>query len=293
MWYNYSYYDGLMQSGGYTMSKTGFIGFGNMGGTMLKALLRAGSISENKVIVFTRTREKLKELVTNYPELEVASNLSELGPKCERVFICTSTREVKPVLIELAVSLPENAHVISITGTIEMRCLESRYNGPITKIMPTMISEVGEGVTLVCHDSRVRPEDKEFIHTAFGKIGKVKEMREDQLDLAADLTSCGPAFFASILRNFTDAAGKHGDFNEDELKELIFPTCYGTAKLLMEKKGDFDDLISRVATKGGISEEGVKILDKKLPGTFDELLTVTLDKRQKTKKMMRQQYGLE
>jgi pyrroline-5-carboxylate reductase len=275
------------------MGKIGFIGFGNMGGTMLKALLKVGSIPEDKVIVFTRTREKLKNFVADYPKVEVARGLSDLGLKCERVFICTGTREVKQVLTELVRYLPENAHVISITGTIEVRCLESIFGGRITKIMPTMVSEVGEGVTLVCHNTKALPEDKEFIRLAFGKIGRVKEISEDQFDLAADLTSCAPAFFAAILHNFAKIAMQHGDFDANELKDLILPTCYGTTKLLMERKIDYEDLISRVATKGGISEEGVKVLNSHLPETFDELLSVTLEKRRMAKKIVREQYGVD
>jgi hypothetical protein len=48
-----------------------------------------------------------------------------------------------------------------------------------------------------------------------------------------------------------------------------------------------------VATRGGITEEGIKVLDHGLPDIFDEMLTVTLSKRRKTKKLMREQYGLE
>jgi pyrroline-5-carboxylate reductase len=275
------------------MNKIGFVGFGNMGGTMLNALLKSGAIPEDRIIVFTRTREKLKNFLSSYKKVEVAKSLSDLGSKCKYVFICTSTKEVKPVLTELVRFLPEDAYVISIAGTIEIKCLESIFKGRISKIMPTMICEVGEGVTLVCHNSKVLPEDKEFINTTFGNISRVKEIGENQFDLGADLTSCSPAFYAAILENLVETARKHGDFNEDDLKSLVLSTCYGTVKLLMTGNADFGKLILRVATKGGISEEGVKILNNRLPKVFDELLTVTLDKRQKTKKLMREQYGLE
>ena len=275
------------------MKKIAFVGYGNMGGTMLNVLLKAKAILEDKVIVFTRTEEKLKNFVSLYKTVEVAKSLSDLGMKCDRVFVCTGTKEVKAVLTELARFLSEDAHVISITGTIEIKCLESIYKGKISKIMPTIIYEVGEGVTLVCHNSKVLPQDKEFIETIFNRISKVKEINENQWDLGADLTSCAPAFYAAILENLVKTAKKHGDFTVDELKSLVLPTCYGTAKLLMNGNTDFQDLIARVATKGGISEEGVKVLNDQLPMVFDKLLTVTLDKRQKTKKLMSVQYGLE
>jgi pyrroline-5-carboxylate reductase len=274
------------------MGKTGFVGFGNMGGTMVRALLKAEAITEGQTIIFTRTREKLKEFVRDYPQVEIAQDIHELGPKCSRVFICTGTRELKSVLTQLVKYLPADTHVITIAGTIETKCLESIFPGKITKIMPTMISEVGEGVTLVCHNSRTLAEDREFIRAAFSKVGKVKEIGEDRWDLTADLTSCAPAFYAAILRALVEAAGKHGDFSADELRELILPTCYGTAKMLMEKESDFNDLIARVATKGGIAEEGTKVLDSRLPEIFDQLLTVTLAKRQETKQLMREQFGV-
>jgi pyrroline-5-carboxylate reductase len=275
------------------MGKIGFVGYGNMGGTMVRALLKAKAIPEGQVIVFTRTREKLKDLVEKYPGVEIAVNLYDLGSKCERVFICTGTGEVKTVLTQLVTYLPKDAHVISIAGTIEIECLESIFHGRITKIMPTMISEVGEGVTLVCHNDLILPADRDFIRTTFSKIGGVKEIRQDQFDLAADLTSCAPAFYAAILRSFVAVAVKHGDFKVEELEDLILSTCYGTTKLLKETKVDFNTLISRVATKGGISEEGVRVLDSQLPATLDKLLTVTLYKRQKTKRLMWEQFAVD
>jgi pyrroline-5-carboxylate reductase len=275
------------------MNKIGFIGYGNMGGTLLRALLGAGALPAAQVIVFTRTSAKLKDLNIAYPAVAVARSLPELASQCDRVFICTGTREVQPVLTELAGHLPTGAHIISIAGTIEIRCLESIFKGKITQLMPTLIAEVGEGLTLVRHNARVLPADKAFLEVALSKIGRVREIREDRFDLAADLTSCAPAFFADILRAFVAAARRHGDFTDAELREMIIPTCYGTAKLLMDQNIEFDGLISRVATKGGITEEGIRILDRSLPAAFDELLTVTLAKRLKSKKLQRRQFGLE
>jgi len=74
--------------------------------------------------------------------------------------------------------------------------------------MPTQIAEIREGVTLVCHNSKILSRDKKFINTAFGKIGQVKEIKETQIDLASDLSSCAPAFYAAILNNFANAGAE-------------------------------------------------------------------------------------
>jgi len=41
----------------------------------------------------------------------------------------------------------------------------------------------------------------------------------------------------------------------------------------------FEDIIEKVATKGGITEEGVKVLESYLPKIFDEVFEKTLEKR--------------
>ncbi|MDR1325232.1 MAG: hypothetical protein LBK00_04265 [Treponema sp.] len=42
----------------------------------------------------------------------------------------------------------------------------------------------------------------------------------------------------------------------------------------------FEELINRVATKGGITEEGTKIIGGKLPGIINEVFEKTLEKRE-------------
>jgi pyrroline-5-carboxylate reductase len=49
---------------------------------------------------------------------------------------------------------------------------------------------------------------------------------------------------------------------------------------------NFEEVINRVATKGGITEEGVKVLRAGLPEIFDELFQQTLNKRNKTAEMI-------
>ena len=189
--------------------------------------------------------------------------------------------------------LAPKIHVITITGVIEIECIESVFPGRVTKIMPTQIAEVGEGVTLVGHNAKALPADRAFIQDAFSKIGLVKEMPESQLDLAADLSGCAPAFYTAILKNLVEVTHRHGDLSEKEIKEISLATLYGTAKLLLEKDVDFAGFIARVATPGGITEEGVKILDKALPPVFDEMLSVTLEKRKQVKARMRAQFGVK
>jgi pyrroline-5-carboxylate reductase len=69
-------------------------------------------------------------------------------------------------------------------------------------------------------------------------------------------------FIGAIFKIIADEAGKHTAMNKNSIIKMIIETMYGTGKLLLEKGISFDNLISRVATKGGITEEGTKIIMK-------------------------------
>jgi pyrroline-5-carboxylate reductase len=78
-----------------------------------------------------------------------------------------------------------------------------------------------------------------------------------------------------------EAGLRHTDrFGRDEITEMVLQTMYGTSRLILEKKMDFRDVITRVATRGGITEEGVKVIEKGLPQVFDEMLDQCMRKRE-------------
>jgi pyrroline-5-carboxylate reductase len=51
---------------------------------------------------------------------------------------------------------------------------------------------------------------------------------------------------------------------------------------MLEKNFSFEQVVSRVATKGGITEEGTKVLHEQLPEVMDKLFERTLEKRRQT-----------
>lgn len=63
----------------------------------------------------------------------------------------------------------------------------------------------------------------------------------------------------------------------------------GTSKLLVEEDYTFSGLIERVATKGGITAEGIELSEEQLPQFFDELLDRTQTKYASSKKEIQAQ----
>jgi pyrroline-5-carboxylate reductase len=273
------------------MDKVGFIGYGHMGSVILKGLLSTTGIEPGQVIISTRTRNKLDELKSIHPDIEIAENNREVAQKSSTLFLCIGTYQVKSVLMEIRDVLHNEMHLVTISGGLEIASVERIFDGPITKVIPTIISEVQEGVTLVSHNAKVSQAGKAYLFQLFSKIGEVKVIPEHQFEMGADFTSCAPGLLASICEQFVQAGVRESDFTYAEASEMFLHTLYGTAKLLLQNKEDFKALTRRVATKGGATEGGVSVLEANLPEVFEKVFAVTLQRHEARKQITRQQFG--
>jgi len=272
------------------MKKIGFIGYGSMGSVILNGFLDSGILKPFNLTVSTRTKSKLAEFEKIYPEVEIADNNVQTAQHSDIIFIFTGTSEVKQVIEEINNYLSQETHLIYISAALGIDRVGSIFDGKITKVIPSITSEVREGFSLICHQESVTAEESEFVNELFRSIGDVKIVDEADLDVGADITSCSPAFIAKIFQEFSIEASKNSNFSREETEEMIISTLYGTSKLLYEKGYGIENLISAVATKGGITEEGIKVLGTELPELFSELFKTTIKKHQHIHRELEEQY---
>lgn len=273
------------------MNKFGFIGYGNMGSTLIDGFLSSGALVPGEVIVSSRTEAGLSPLLEKWPETSVTGDNRRVARESRTLFICVKPLDVRPVLEEIKGVLSDDTHLVSIAACVTISNLEIMFGGKITKVIPSVISQVKKGVSLFCHNSKVDNEGAGKIERLFESIGKVVLIDEDQFEVAADLTSCAPGMIAAIFQNFVEAGLRHSRLSRELAQDMVISTLFGTAKLLMEQELGFPELISRVATRGGITEEAVKLLNDGLPGLFDEVFSRTLRKHESVKSMVRDQMG--
>jgi pyrroline-5-carboxylate reductase len=269
------------------MAKIGFIGYGSMGSMIIEGFLSSKVLKPDEIIISTRTTSKLEKIKKEYPPIEITNDNAYLSGKCDKIFLFVGTSAVKEVIDEIKGELSENSHITYIAAALTVSTLESIFPGKITKVIPSLTSEVKEGVSLVYHNKKITKEDAEFVNNLFNSISQVNIIKEEDFEVGTNLTSCSPAFIALIFMKFAEAGVKYSNLTKEESNDMVIKTLYGTAKLLQDGNMNFQEVISRVATKGGITEEGVKILENKLPAIFDELFKTTLDKHKKIKKDFR------
>ena len=260
----------------------GFVGYGSMGAVLVDGLLECGAIAEDEIIVTNRALSKLDRLKEAHPGVRVVGSCEEVA-SADVIFLCTRTGDVKCVLEEMSSFIGPKAHIVSINGGLQIKNLERLFPGKITKAIPSMTMASGHGVTLVCHNSAVDPSSALTIEGLFRRVGSVQIVKEDQFEVAADLTSCAPAFIAAMAQRFAEAGSRRSDLDDDSVRRMVVETLLGTALTLSTGEVSFDELRSRVATKGGITEQGLAVLDRELPRVFDLVLEATLSMHEEVK----------
>jgi len=271
------------------MKKTGFIGYGSMGRMLINGFLKSGILSPKETVISNRTMAKIENLAQEWQGITLTTDNRKAAGESDLLFICVRPLDVLPVLREIKSDLKGSTHLVSIAGCVTINDIESQFPGQVTKVIPSVTSEVGEGISLVCHNPKVTGYGIEGIEKLLGAISRVVHVRENDFEVAADFTSCAPGMIAAIFDCFVRAGLKHTEIESDAAQKLIIATLFGTAKVMTEKGIGFSGLIERVATKGGITEEGVKVLNNHLPAVFDEVFFKTLSKHGVVKEMIKKQ----
>ncbi len=245
---------------------------------IVRGLLDKKFLEPEDVRVSTRHPAALTSLFEKYPSVQVAENNCTLVRQCSRVLLCTKPLDTIRVLSEISGDLQEDTHLVSIAACLPMEQIARFFPGPVTRVVPSLTGEMSSGVTLLCHNAAVTQSAAKETDDLFRALGNVVVIDEENIDVATDLTSCGPALIAVLIDEFARAAVRHSTLSEEQAHLLAVSTLSGTARLLDEQGYPVETILRRVATPGGITEEGVKQLQSDMPRVYDTLIQRTLAK---------------
>lgn len=264
------------------MNNIGIIGYGSIGSMFTNGFIKKKLFSPSQISVFEMSKDKIDEIKKKWPEINICDSNKALAAQCDQIFICVKPNDTISVFKEIQNELNGDTHIISVAAGVTISSIEKIYSGKITRVIPSFASEIYEGVSLVCHNKDVSYAEAKSIEKILSEISLVKRIKEEDFPVATDLTSCMPGFIAYIFEAFFETGVKHSGLTKEEAEEMVITTLYGTSKLLYDRQIGFNEVIKRVATKGGITEVGINVLKESLPNTFDEVLKKTLEKFEKT-----------
>ena len=110
-------------------------------------------------------------------------------------------------------------------------------------------------------------------------IGNVIELPENEMGMGSELVSCMPGFIASVFDVICQSAMAHTSIPQEQVIKMVLDTLCSTGELMVQKEMSFEDVVNRVATPGGITEVGTRVIYDGFPDIADEMFENTLAKR--------------
>lgn len=244
------------------MIKLGIIGCGNMGGAMLRQMLKAGILTPEEVLVSDKNpglRTQLKnDLGVNvtYQNAEAAA--------ANMLLLAVKPQFIQAVGAEIAGAANPNALIISIVAGYDLfmlhRLLENE-TAHIIRVMPNTPAMVGEGVMAACRGEFVTDAEWAFGMKLLSCMGMAEEVPERLMDAVTGLSGSSPAFVFLFLEAMADA-GVRGGLPRATAQRFAAQTILGSAKLALETGLHPGQLKDMVTSPAGTTIEGVAALEK-------------------------------
>jgi len=257
------------------MMKVGFIGTGSMGSILIEAFITSGALAADQIMAANRSHAKAAHLACLYPGLCAATDNREIAKNCDIIFICVKPHEYKQVIEAIQPFVVSEQTVVSITSPVLIKLLEDHLPCKIAKVIPSITNYALSGASLFMYSDRMQTSDRERLEELFRHISTPHHIDERHARIASDLSSCGPAFLCYFLERFVDAAMAMTGLSRDEASRLASDMLLGTARLLNDKGFTFSSLQKRVCVPGGITHEGLKVMQAHLDGMFEQLIHTT------------------
>ncbi|MGF9963235.1 late competence protein ComER [Bacillus rhizoplanae] len=269
----------------------GIIGTGNMGNILIDACIEARAVKPSCLTIINRTFAKAYHIKEKYPSIHIAKTIQEVIERSELIFICVKPFDIYPILTKHASILTNDKCLVSITSPISTVQLETIVSCHVARIIPSITNRALAGVSLCTFGKNCSQEWQTLLLKLVQKISKPVVIEENITRVASDIASCGPAFFSYLLQRFIDATVEETNITREEATILTSEMIIGMGKLLEKQIFTLPTLQEKVCVKGGITGEGIRVLEEHVGDMFNKVLKRTHEKYEEDIKHVEQQYN--
>ena len=238
--------------------KLGFIGAGEMGGSIIRGFLKAG-LSTQDLLVSVRSAESAQKLSAEWG-INVSNENVRVMQEAQCLFLAVKPNQMSVVLQELAQSgsAPKPLVSMALGWTIE-KIQQFVPNWSVVRIMPNTPLAIGQGVTLFEFSKEVCDSCKKDILHLFETIGIAVEVPGTVFDVTTALSGSGPAFVYAFIDALTQAAVHQGVAPQMAV-QLAVQTVIGAAYMVQREGISPAALAQKVSTPGGCTAAGMDVL---------------------------------
>ena len=257
--------------------KVAIIGTGNMGSILLEAWREAGAVPEGSFYITNRTEAKAKALKARFPGIHTGSARVSAA-SADIIFLCVKPHDIPGVIQDIHPVLREEQCLVSITSPVSVSQLESAVPCACARLIPSITNRALAGVSLLTFGEHCPEEWQNKITELASAFSEPVRIENEVTRAASDIVSCGPAFFSYLARAFIDGAVRKTSIDEETAVILTENMLTGLGELLRKEIYTLPALQEKVCVKGGITGEGIKVLEEGTGDMFARLFQATQEK---------------
>ena len=237
--------------------KYGFIGCGNMGGAVARALSRS-----SKDILVSDRSGKAAALAA---ELGIMyGDNARIAAECDRIFLCVKPHMMKDVLLPLQEMLAKRKPLLITMAaglTVEQIQAFAGTALPVIRMMPNTPTAIGKGVIQYCCNDLVQAAVLADWLSDMGPCGLLDELEERLIDAASAISGSGPAYMYVFLEALADGAVACG-IPRAKAMDYAAMTMVGAAELFLQTHTHPGALKDAVCSPGGSTIAGIRALEQ-------------------------------
>jgi pyrroline-5-carboxylate reductase len=245
-----------------TLPLIAIIGTGNMGESLLSGLIASGH-SPDKIYACDPNEERLQTIRdklgihTSHDNLVAIENASI-------VLFAVKPQQLKEVMQSVrSLILSNQPLVISIAAGVLTSTIRSWLKGdvPIVRAMPNLPALIQTGATALYADETVDSAKRNIAESVLRSVGITVWVHNGaQMDVVTALSGSGPAYFFYMMDALEEAGIALG-LAPEAARLLTIQTAFGATRLALESPETLKTLRLQVTSKGGTTEEGIRVLE--------------------------------
>lgn len=242
--------------------KFGFIGTGNMGAALARALRK--TVPGHEVLLSNRTAVKAQTLAAEL-NCRAADNKTVAG-QAKYVFLGVKPQMMQEMLDGIKETLSARTDrfvLVTMAAGIKIDSINEMLGAkyPVIRIMPNTPVAIGEGVVLYSASEDVFMDEITDFSNCMRNVGILDRLDENLIDAACAVSGCGPAFVYMFAQALADGAVECG-LPRAKAARYAAQTLIGSARLILESEKHPEQLKDEVCSPGGTTIAGVHALEK-------------------------------
>lgn len=239
----------------------GFIGAGNLAGSLIAGLIATGFPAAR--LWAADPQSAARDSVRDRFGINVVRDNVDLLEHAQVVILSVKPQAMHMVCNDIsAVVKTRNPLIISVAAGIRCDAL-FRWLGtpvPLIRSMPNTPAAVGAGATALFAAHTATEQHQGLAESLLRGVGMTVWVNEEaHLDTVTALSGSGPAYFFLVMQALQQAGEKLG-LDAQTARLLTLQTAFGAAKMALESPLDVGELRQRVTSPGGTTEQALRVL---------------------------------